>query len=202
MNVKLVSDKKTYQKIVNKPNFISQKIFDKNFVAVHCAKKVLTLNKPIYVGFTILELSELLMCRFHYNYVLKTFNNVKLLFIDTASLVLEIKNGNVYERCFKDKHLFDFSGYPKDSIYYCDINKKVLRKMKEELNGDKIDEFAGLKSKTYSLIVFSGREINKAKEVNLKLRHKEYVDVLSGKKVVRHKMKRIQSNLHKIGTYN
>ena len=202
MNVKMVSDKKTYQKIVNKPNFISQKIFDKNFVAVHCAKKVLTLNKPIYVGFTILELSELLMCRFHYNYVLKTFNNVKLLFIDTASLVLEIKNGNVYERCFKDKHLFDFSGYPKDSIYYCDINKKVLRKMKEELNGDKIDEFAGLKSKTYSLIAFSGREINKAKGVNLKLRHKEYVDVLSGKKVVRHKMKRIQSNLHKIGTYN
>ena len=202
MNVKMVSDKKTYQKTVNKPNFISQKIFDKNFVAVHCAKKVLTLNKPIYVGFTILELSELLMCRFHYNYVLKTFNNVKLLFIDTASLVLEIKNGNVYERCFKDKHLFDFSGYPKDSIYYCDINKKVLRKMKEELNGDKIDEFAGLKSKTYSLIAFSGREINKAKGVNLKLRHKEYVDVLSGKKVVRHKMKRIQSNLHKIGTYN
>ena len=202
MNVKMVSDKKTYQKTVNKPNFISQKIFDKNFVAVHCAKKVLTLNKPIYVGFTILELSELLMCRFHYNYVLKIFNNVKLLFIDTASLVLEIKNGNVYERCFKDKHLFDFSGYPKDSIYYCDINKKVLRKMKEELNGDKIDEFAGLKSKTYSLIAFSGREINKAKGVNLKLRHKEYVDVLSGKKVVRHKMKRIQSNLHKIGTYN
>ena len=38
-NVKLINDKKTYQKIVNKPNFISQRIFDKNFVAFHCAKK-------------------------------------------------------------------------------------------------------------------------------------------------------------------
>ena len=58
------------------------------------------------------------MSRFHYGYGLKIFNSVKLLFTDTDSLVYEIKNGNVYEQCFKNKHLFDFSGYPKDSIYY------------------------------------------------------------------------------------
>ena len=129
MNVKLVNYKKVYQRFVNKPNFISQKIFDKNFVAVHCSKTVLTLNKPIYVGFCILELSKLLMYQFHYDYVLKTFNDAKLLFTDTDSLVYEIKNGNVYDQCFKDKHLFDFSGYPKDSIYYCDLNRKVLGKI-------------------------------------------------------------------------
>ena len=39
---------KKYQKIVNKPNFISQKITDKKFVSVHCSKNVLTLNRPIY----------------------------------------------------------------------------------------------------------------------------------------------------------
>ena len=60
INVKLRNDKKTYQKIVNKPYFISQRIFDKNFLAVHCAKKVLTLNKPIYVVFCILELSKVI----------------------------------------------------------------------------------------------------------------------------------------------
>ena len=202
MNEKLVNGKKTYQEAINQPNFISQKIFDKNFVAVHCSKKVLTLNKPIYVVFCILELSKLLMYRFHDDYALKTFNNVKMLFTDTDSLFYEIKNGNVYEQSFKDKHLFDFSGYPKDSIYHCDINKKVLGKMKDELNGDIIDEFVGLKSKMYLLITFSGKEINKAKGVNKNLRHKEYVGVLSGKKdLVRHKMKRIQSNLHRIGAY-
>ena len=78
MNVKLINDKKVYLKCVKKPNFISQKIIDNNFVAVHCSKKVLTLNKPIYVGFCILELSKLKMYQFHYDYVLKTFNDKRL----------------------------------------------------------------------------------------------------------------------------
>ena len=142
------------------------------------------------------------MYQFHYDYVLRTFDNVKLLFTNTDSLVYEIKNGNIYDQCFKDKHLFDFSGYPKDSIYYCDLNKRVLGKMKDELNGVKIDEFVCLKSKMYSLISFDGKEINKAKGVNLKLRHKEYADVLFNKKVIRRKMKRMQSNLHNVGTYD
>ena len=107
----------------------------------------MTLNKPIYVGFCILELSKLLMYQFHYNYVLKTFDNARLLFTNTDSLVYEIKGGNVYDQCFKDKQLFDFSGYSKDSVYYDDSNKKVLGKMKDELRGVKIDEFVGLKSK-------------------------------------------------------
>ena len=78
-------------------------------------------------------------------------------------------------------------------MYYDDSNKQVLGKMKDELNGNKFDEFVGLKSKMYSLISSDGKEINKAKGVFLKLRHSEYLDVLFNKKVVRHKMKRIQS---------
>ena len=200
ISVKLINDKKTYKKCVNKPNFVSQKTFNKNFVGVHSSKKVLTLNKPIYIGFCILELSKLLMYQFHYDYVLKTFNDAKLLFTDTDSLVYKIKDGNVYKQCFKDKHLFDFSGYSKDSMYYDDSNKKALDKMKDEFNDVKIDEFVGLKSKMYSLIACNDKEVNKAKGVNLKLRHKEYVDVLFNRKVVRHKMKRIQINLHQVGT--
>ena len=96
----------------------------------------------------------------------------------------------IYEQCFKDKELFDFRGYDKSSIYYCDSNKKVLGKMKDEFNWNKIDEFAGLKSKMYSLIR-DDCEVNKAKGVDLMLKHKEHVDVLFNKKVLRHKMKRI-----------
>ena len=139
INIKLINDKNLCLKIVNKPNFMSQKIFDRDFVAIHCEKAVLTLNKPVYVGFCILELSKLLMYRFHYNYVLKTFNNAKLLFTNTDSLVYEIKENIL--KCFKDKHLFDFGVYPRDSLYYDDSNKKVLGKMKDEFNGVKIDEF-------------------------------------------------------------
>ena len=111
----MINDKRKYQKIVKRPNFASQKIINKNFVAVHCSKKVLTLNKSIYVGFCILELSKLL----HSDYGLKKFD-ARLLFTDTDSLVYEIRDGNVYEQCFRDKHLFNFSEYPKDSVYYDD----------------------------------------------------------------------------------
>ena len=74
--------------------------------------------------------------------------------------------------------------------------------MKDEFNGLKIIEFVGLKTKMYSLISVDDREVNKAKRVNKKLRHKEYVDVLFNKNVVRHNMKIIQSKLHDIGTYD
>ena len=74
--------------------------------------------------------------------------------------------------------------------------------MKDDLNGVKIDEFVGLKSKMYLLIASNDKKVNKAKRVNLKLRPKEYANVLFNKKVVRHKMKRIQSNLHSFGTYD
>ena len=97
------------------------------------------------------------------------------MFADTDSLVHEIKNKDVYEECFKDRKLFDFSGYPKDSKYYDSTNKKVLGKTKDEFNGVKIIEFIRLKSKMYSLISVNDREVNKAKGINKNLRHEEYV---------------------------
>ena len=106
----------------------------------------------------------------------------------------------MYDQCFKDKELFDFSGYDKNSIYFDDSNKKKLGKMKDEFNGNKIDEFVGLKSKMYSLIS-NNIEMNKAKGINLKLKQKEYIDVLFNKKILRHTMKRILSERHNIGSY-
>ena len=88
----------------------------------------MTLIKPIYVGFSILELSKLLVYKFHYDYVCNNFS-AKLLFTDTGSLVYEINNNidSVYQKCFKDKHLFGLSGYPKKISYYDILSKKSLR---------------------------------------------------------------------------
>ena len=58
MNVKLVDNAKGYVKCISKPSFVSQKIFSKNFVAIHEIQPVLTLNKPIYIGFSISGLSK------------------------------------------------------------------------------------------------------------------------------------------------
>ena len=65
INVKLVNNAKYYVRYISKPSFVSQKTFSKNFVAIHEIKPVLTLNKPIYVGFSTLDLNKLLMYKFH-----------------------------------------------------------------------------------------------------------------------------------------
>ena len=88
-----------------------EKIFSKNFVAIHQIKSILTLDKPIYVGFSVVELSKLLMYKFHYEYMKNKFD-AKLLFTDTDSLVYEIKGEDVYDVSYSDKHLFEFSNYP------------------------------------------------------------------------------------------
>ena len=84
MSAKLVNNAKDYVKCISKPSFLSQKIFSKNFVAIHEIKPVLTLNKPIYVGFSILDLSKYLMYEFHYKYIKGTFD-AKLLLTNTDS---------------------------------------------------------------------------------------------------------------------
>ena len=127
-----------------------------------------------------------------------------MLFTDTDSLAYEIKSENVYEDFFKLKDLFDFSNYSKDSKFYDDDdddNKKVIGKMKDEYGGVIIDEFVGLKSKTYSIKKVDGSESSTAKGVNIATEFHEFKDVLFNKKIIIHRTKRIQAKKHKIGTY-
>ena len=117
INARVVNNKKDFWKYISRPNHITHKIFGKNYAAIHEIKPVLTLNKPIYLGFTVLELSKWLMYDFHYNFIKKHFD-AELLFTDTDSLTYEIKSEDVYEEFFKHKHLLDFSNYPKDSKFF------------------------------------------------------------------------------------
>ena len=139
INVRLVDNEKDFLKYTSRPTHITHKIFDKKHAAIHEITSVLTLNKPIYVGFTVLELSNGLMYDFHYNYIKK--NDAELLFTDTDSLPYEIKSEDVYEEFFNQKHLLDFSNYPKDSKFFDPTNKKVIGKMKDESEGKINDEF-------------------------------------------------------------
>ena len=158
--------KKDFLKYTSKPTHISYKIFGKNYAAIHEIKPVLTLNKPIYVGFTVLELSKWLMYDFHYSFIKKHFD-AELLFTDTDSLTYEIKSEDVYEEFFKHKHLFDFSNYPKDSKFFDETNKKVIGKKKDESEVKIICEFVILRSKMYSIKIIDGKESNTAKRVNI-----------------------------------
>ena len=98
--------------------------------------------------------------------------------------------------------MFDFSDYPLNSKFFDPVNKKVIGKMKDEFKGKIISEFVGLKSKMYSIISVYDEEVTKETGVNKKIRHKEFVDALFNNNVIRYNMKRIQSTLYRIGTYD
>ena len=101
INVRLVNNARNYRKYVSKPSFVSHKMFIRNFVAIHEIKPVLALDKPIYVGFSILDSSKLLMYELHHKYIKRKYN-AKLLFTDTDSLIYEIKT-DVYEIFMRKK---------------------------------------------------------------------------------------------------
>ena len=104
LKVRLVNIAKGYEKYVSEPSFVSQKIFSKYFGAVHEIKPVLRFDKPIYVGFSILDLSKLLMYEFHWKYIAPKYDNcAKSLFKDTNNLIYAVKTNEVYEDFYEIK---------------------------------------------------------------------------------------------------
>ena len=166
INVRLVNNEKDFLKYTSRPTYVTQKLFDKDYAAIHEIKPFLVLNKPIYVGLTVLDFSKWMMYDFHYNFIKKEFD-AELLFTDTDSLTYEIKSENVYEEFFQWKDLFDFSNYSKDSKFFDDANKKVIGKMKDEYGGVIVDQFIRSKSKMYSIKKVDGSGSSTAKGVNI-----------------------------------
>ena len=120
VNVKLVTDHKTPDKLTSEPTYVSSKFFNENLMAVHKIKEALNLNRPAYVGMCILDLGKTLIYDFHYNYIKSKYGDrAKLLFTDTDSLTYEIEaEEDVYQDFWNDKDKFDDSDYPKKSSYY------------------------------------------------------------------------------------
>ena len=153
VDIRLVTNEKKLDKLASKSTYVSSKIFNENLMAVHKVKETLTLNRPAYVGMCILDLSKTLMYDFHYNYIKKKYGNrARLLFTDTDSLTYEIEAEDVYKEFWNDKSMFDNSDYPENSPHYCNANKKVIGKFKDEACAIPITEFVGLKSKMYSYV--------------------------------------------------
>ena len=128
VNVKLVNNKRDYLRVASRPSFVSRKILDKNLVAAHKIKPVLMLNKPIYVGFSILELSKMIMYDWHYNYFVKKFN-CSLLFTDTDSLVYVIRGvDNCMIKFLKIKNFLILVDMIKNQCTMIVVIKKLLER--------------------------------------------------------------------------
>ena len=126
---RVVKNIQDFIKYTSRPTCVNWKVFENSLAAIHEKKISLTLNKPIYVGVTVLETSKWEMYNFHSNFMIREFNT-RLLFTDTDSLCYEIHGKNPHTKMYKYKELFDLSNFPKSSKYIVMRIKKVLVKSK------------------------------------------------------------------------
>ena len=200
MKIRVVKNSQDFIKYTSRPTCVNWKVFENNLAAIHEKKISLTLNKPIYVGFTVLEISKWEMYNFHYNFMIRKFNT-RLLFTDTDCLFYELHQKNSYKKMCKYNELFDLSSFPVSSKYCCSDNKKVVGKMKDEYSGKSILNFVGLKSKVYSILDESNSQKSTNKGDNAFIEFQEFHNTLFKKKILRHTMRGIKSKNDIIGTY-
>ena len=143
----------------------------------------------------------------HYNYIKGKYGEIaEILLIEYDSLMYKIEPENIFEDFWKDKDLFDFSNYPKDSKYYNNSDNLVETKMKDETCGVPIKDFEGLKSKMCTSTTEDNHESKKAKDTSKnaaddELKYEDYKNVLVNRLYIRHAMARIQGKGHNAGSY-
>ena len=187
MNVRLVNNEKDFLKYTSRPTCIGYKIFGEDYAAIHEIKPVLILNKPIYIGCTVLDLSKWKMYNFHYNFVKKNFMlNCYLL---TRTILLMKLNQKMFMKNFISGKIYLTSVIIQKIQSFLMTYKNVIGKMKDEFGGAIITEFVGLKSKLNSIKKIDGKKHNTAKGVNIATEFDNFEDVLFNKKIIRQKMK-------------
>ncbi|XP_054284895.1 uncharacterized protein LOC129001575 [Macrosteles quadrilineatus] len=170
--IELVSNEKRLNKLISKPTFKNRIIYDENLCSVELGKETICFDKPIYIGFTVLELSKYQMYDFHYTIIKNFFQNkkVKLIYLDTDSFFYLIYTDDIYDDFNHPdlKKYMDMSDYPKDHKCYSSQNKKKLGCFKDECNGIVIIEFIGLRPKLYTFKTMNDFYLEIEKRMSLK----------------------------------
>ncbi|CAH1639524.1 unnamed protein product [Spodoptera littoralis] len=124
------------EKYISAPNFKDLTILDKNLVAIQLNKTKVVLDRPIYIGFSILEISKTHLYNFHYSVMKKIYgDNIKLCYTDTDSLLYHIKTDDFYTDMKNNITYFDTSNFVENNIYVCQkltCNYRVISKTKWE----------------------------------------------------------------------
>ena len=167
------------------------------------------MNKPIYLGLSILEISKIFMYEFWYDYMKPKYgNNVKLCYMDTDSFIMSIKTEDFYNDIANDvEKRFDTSNYEVDRPLPTGKNKKVIRLMKDELVGRVITEFVALRPKTYSYLTDDYKEDKRAKGtkkcvIKRMIKFNDYKNCLLNGEVVLKSQQRFKSKGHVVYTEN
>ena len=150
-------------------------------------KTKVKMNKPIYLGLSILEISKILMYQFWYDYMKPKYgDNVKLCYMDTDNFIIHIKTEDIADDVEKR---FDTSNYEVNKPLPIGKNKKVIGLMKGELGGKIMTEFVALRPKIYSYLTYDCEEDKKAKGtkkcvIKRRLKLNDYKDCLLNNQIV------------------
>ena len=208
-DIKLVRTDKKRNKLVSEPNYHTMKLIDDNLAIIEMRKVKVKMNKPIYLGLSILDISKITMYEFWYDYVKNKYDiRVNLCYMDTDSFVINIKTKDFYKYVAMDvKERFDTSNCIYDRPLPIGVNKKVIGLMKDELGIGIITEFVALRPKAYSYITNDFTELKKAKGtkkfvVNKMLRFSDYKNCLFSNGKVLKSQQRFKSENHSVYTEN
>ena len=152
-NITLVNNEEEYLRNVMRPNFKSGTLLGPDLIGCEMGKIKVVMNKPVYLGQAILDLSKMIMYEFHYDYMKRKYRDedLTLWYMDTDSLIYSIKTEDLYKDIADDVEArFDTSGYVPDRPLPVGLNKKVIGLMKDELGGKIMREFVSLRPKMYS----------------------------------------------------
>ena len=164
-DIKLVTTNKKRSKLVSEPNYHTLNYISEYLSIIEMNKTKVRMNKPTYLGLSILDISKILMYEFWYDYMKPKYGNrVKLCYMDTDSFIMSIKTNDFYKDIANDvDKRFDTSNYECNRPLPTGKNEKVIGLMKDELGGKIITEFVTLRPKTYSYLTDDGKEDKKAK---------------------------------------
>ena len=138
LDFEIVSDERRFMKCVNNPSFKRSHIINEDLVGVEKQKPKLKLDKPIFIGMSILDLSKQHMYKFYYDVMKPKYGeNIKMVYTDTDSFVFHTKTDDIYHDVKEINDEMDFSGYEKKHKCYEATKKKVLGKFKDECEGEK-----------------------------------------------------------------
>jgi len=165
IEVKIAKKETTAQKYIASPNYQSHRHLEGGLIAVFVTNKNVRMDRNYLIGFTILELSKLLMSQLYYSYIQPILgqNMVQVAFQDTDSFILHCKNRSKMEVLTLLEPILDLSNQPKDSPLFSNSRKKIPGYLKDETPGDEIVEFVAPKSKCYSYRTKNGKISNKCK---------------------------------------
>ena len=170
-------------------------------------KKTVKMNKPLYLGMSILDIRKTLMYEFWYDYVKSKYKDkAKLCYMDTDSFVINIFTEDFFEDINNDvERLLDTSNYDKNEkrLLSIGMNKKVISLFKDQLGGKIMKEFCGLKAKTYAYLMDDDNEKKKAKRIKKcvikqRLMFENYKDSLFNNKTILKPQLRFKSNHHNV----